>query len=482
MGKIGRDTFQSTLHYSQIRRDRRRNIRKDIGNRCLEEIMRAHYAGGDKILASRSSDVAENLKTQIPHADVCSLLSNISRSRSLSIDYDHGETKVSELLSAHVAVLVIGENLVSGTVLIVAPDLVITALHVIEGWNVRSMSIRFDASPSDEHPKLIQVNGVVEMSSVRDYCILQLTDIIPDRMKSCKITGKLPSYAYLAHYPHGYRLHITSGKVIRESFLTDNIVAFKDTLELSTGGGYFTPDGELFAIHLTKGVSDNKIARSPQSIYDILRANPNSALQRVREEGESYEPGTYKVLPEMQIPIQVKVLYAPFARDNKDTLIPCYDCNYIENTLFYELSNERTLYYYAAIHLLHVGCLQASTGRIITVNSHGKGGEEHGVSIEYNGYVEGRKYRQFTASINSPITLEDKQGKKNLSLSLSKSTDMKIATVEIADGLCEIVLQNPELTKRVMDRFKFALYRSMQSRRVVRIDYVSTSRLESYYP
>jgi len=97
--------------------------------------------------------------------------------------------------------------------------------------------------------------------------------------------------------------------------------------------------------------------------------------------------------------------------------------------------------------------------------------------------VDGRKYRQFSCLINSPITLEDVKTKKKLPLSMSKiSGGAKIATVEIAEGLCEIVVQNPELTKRVMDRFRFAFYQSELSRRVVRIDYVSTSRLESNYP
>jgi len=233
---------------------------------------------------------------------------------------------------------------------------------------------------------LIQVTGVVEMNPLRDYCILQLSDIVPDRMQPCKITGKLPGFAYLAHYPHGYCLHVTGGEVVRESLLNDNIIAFKDTLELSSGGGYFNADSELFAFHLTKGVLGSHVSRSTQSIFDIIRKNPNSALQQLREVGDLYEPGSYKVSPEEIIPIQVKVLYAPFARDTKDALIPCYECNYIDEPFAYELSNARMLYFLAALHLLHIDCFQSSSpGRIITVNFRGKGGEEHGVSVEYTG-------------------------------------------------------------------------------------------------
>lgn len=178
--------------------------------------MRA-YVVGDK-LSSRSFDfdttMSKNPKILIPHSDIRSMLS-----KSQSIDYDHGEIEMHDLLSAHVAVLVIGEDLISGTVLMIAPDLVMTALHAVDGWDVPTMCIRFQSAAEDEQPKLVQVTCAVEMNSLRDYCILlQLTDTIPDRMQPCKFTGKLPTYAFLAHYPHGFRLHITGGEVVRESF------------------------------------------------------------------------------------------------------------------------------------------------------------------------------------------------------------------------------------------------------------------------
>lgn len=427
---------------------------------------------------SKSSD-SDDLKTLIlPFVDLRSMSSSPGRSQTVDSDYRYAQAR--DLLSQHVAVLVVGEDLVSGSVVIIAPDLVLTALHVIEGWDLRSMNIRFGEYIEDESPIQRRVNGVTEMDVKGDYCILQLADTIPDTMSPCTMTTTLPNYAYLAHYPHGHRLHISHGEVYNE---LDNIGTFAKTLELSSGGGYFNPAGELAAIHLSKGVLGMGLMRSSVSILEIVKANPRSIFTRLMESGSSYQPGSCRVLGEQCLPLQVKSLYVPFGLDTKDIQIPCHEWGYLRQPYTHEVSNERTLYFLAALHMLHTDCLQdVELGQILSVNAQGKGGQERGVSIEYQGVIDHPRYRLYTACVTEPITKDDMKQKQKLTVGPSKTNGTEIAAVEISDRLCMEVANNSKWAKHALDRFKYAFYQSFFSRRIYRIDYVSIGRLESNFP
>jgi hypothetical protein len=423
---------------------------------------------------AKSSD-SDDLKTLIlPFADLRSMSTSPGRTKTVDSDYRYAEAR--DLLSHRVAVLVVGEELVSGTVAIIAPDLVLTALHVVEGWDMRSMTIRFGEYVGDESPIQRRVNGVVEMDAKRDYCVLQLAETIPDNMTPCTMTTFLPNYAYLAHYPHGHRLHISHGEVYNE---LDNIGAFVNTLELSSGGGYFNPAGELVAIHLSKGVLGMGLVRSSVSILEIVKANPHSILHHLMED----ESSSFHVLGEQCLPLQVKSLYVPFGLDTKDVQIPCHEWGYLRQPYTHEVSNERTLYFLAALHLLHTDSLHdLEPGQILTVNAQGKGGQERGVIVEYQGLIDRPRYRLYTVSVTEPITTDDLKQKKKLTVGPSKTNGTEIAAVEISDRLCVDVAHDTKWTKHTLDRFKYAMYQSFFSRRIYRIDYVSIGRLESNFP
>ncbi|MBA3283848.1 MAG: trypsin-like peptidase domain-containing protein [Nitrosopumilus sp.] len=172
-----------------------------------------------------------------------------------------------------------------GTSILIANNLVITARHVIEGKDVRDLSIQFDFIDYDANPLYIPCRAIVEDDPLCDYAIILLMDPLEEKPASITCEAPLSELALL-HHPEGRPLKVSVHACDQLTYDSGYLTLFHDSQHVSSGGGYFDPSGRLVAIHL--GAQFERDTYNPSkyaiTIKAIVQKYPNGILAQLLEE------------------------------------------------------------------------------------------------------------------------------------------------------------------------------------------------------
>jgi hypothetical protein len=249
---------------------------------------------------------------RLPQTDIIDII-NKKYLNNTVLDIHTGEENIPlfEIVpSIEKNVIAIGEGkgLPFATGLLIAPDLVITARHALEGERISRLSIKTNFQLTDwglDGHDVYFIKDVVDDNPALDYVIVRLNQRVKDfKPINLGLVDDHEGSSILIHHPQGETKKISVDETLSSRHFSYNLSAYHQSYKGSSGGVYVNAQQQIFALHTLH--DDHTITATwMKDIYN------SSALLRHLYNTQ----GNYAPKPHRESLFKISSYVTPIARD-----------------------------------------------------------------------------------------------------------------------------------------------------------------------